>query len=529
MASSTVDRRLGLSGNAAIKTPCKCATTANITLSGEQTIDGVLTASTRVLVKDQSTGADNGIYVSDSGAWTRDLDFDGSYDAKCGTLIFVTNGSANGAGLFQLTTADTITIGTTSLTFTKIATLSASSVTQANVQNGQFVVLTSVAGTNTISAATVGTAPAALGAGQYVFFLPANTNTGATTLARDGFAALSIFYNNAALIGGELVQNIPALLYEDGTQYHIVATAISDMNFQTTGSVASATTVNLNSAKPYSQITGAVQIDAITLGNGRVRVVEFASTPQVTYGASLLLPTAASVTAQAGDVACFVGEASSVVRCLWWTRADGTALYVSPGASNFSTGDVKLTLKTTADSGWVLMDDKTIGNAASGATGRANADTVDLFTLLWNNTADAQCAVSTGRGANAAADYAANKTIALPKALGRALATYGAGSGLTSRVLALTTGVETHPLITAELASHTHTGTTGGQSATHTHAGVLTSSGSQVGAATTGGDIGSTGNASGDHTHTITTDATGSGTAHQNMQPTLFLSTMIKL
>src|SRR3972149_2730731 len=56
----------------------------------------------------------------------------------------------------------------------------------------------------------------------------------------------------------------------------------------------------------------------------------------------------------------------------------------------WSTGDVKLTLKTTADGGWVLMDDKTIGNAASGGTGRANADTVDLFTLLWNNTADAQ-------------------------------------------------------------------------------------------------------------------------------------------
>lgn len=109
----------------------------------------------------------------------------------------------------------------------------------------------------------------------------------------------------------------------------------------------------------------------------------------------------------------------------------------------FSTGDVKVTFKTTADSGWVLMDDGTIGNGASGATTRANADTEDLFTLLWNNTDNADCAVSTGRGANAAADFAASKTIALPKALGREIAIAGTGSGLTARALASALGVET--------------------------------------------------------------------------------------
>ena len=122
------------------------------------------------------------------------------------------------------------------------------------------------------------------------------------------------------------------------------------------------------------------------------------------------------------------------------TQTDGTRWAASPG---FSTGDVKVTYKTVADSGWVMMNDGTIGNAASGGTTRANADTVDLFTLLWNNTLDANCAVSGGRGGSAAADYAANKTIALPKALGRDLAVSGAGSGLTSRALASIIGVET--------------------------------------------------------------------------------------
>ena len=53
----------------------------------------------------------------------------------------------------------------------------------------------------------------------------------------------------------------------------------------------------------------------------------------------------------------------------------------------FSTGDCKVTLKTTADPGWVLMDtdDGTIGNVASSATKRADVDTEELFELLWNN------------------------------------------------------------------------------------------------------------------------------------------------
>ena len=69
---------------------------------------------------------------------------------------------------------------------------------------------------------------------------------------------------------------------------------------------------------------------------------------------------------------------------------------------------------TTAPAGWVRCNGRTIGSASSGATERANADAEDLFLFLWTNFADAQCAVSSGRGASAAADWAANKTIALP-------------------------------------------------------------------------------------------------------------------
>src|SRR5512139_3668854 len=86
---------------------------------------------------------------------------------------------------------------------------------------------------------------------------------------------------------------------------------------------------------------------------------------------------------------------------------------VDPNAI-FQTGDVIWVDVQGTRAGWVRDNGRTIGSATSGGTERANADTQALFTFLWNNFADAVCPVSTGRGASAAADWGANKTIGLP-------------------------------------------------------------------------------------------------------------------
>jgi hypothetical protein len=109
--------------------------------------------------------------------------------------------------------------------------------------------------------------------------------------------------------------------------------------------------------------------------------------------------------------------------------------------TGWETGDIRTTTRTTAATGWVMMNDGTIGDASSSATTRANADCEDLFTVLWPIAA---CTISGGKGASAAADWAAHKAILLPQVLGRAIAVAGAGSGLTSRVLGATVGAETH-------------------------------------------------------------------------------------
>lgn len=102
------------------KTPVRAATTANITLSGAQTIDGVsVVAGDRVLVKNQTAGSGNGIYVAASGSWTRSTDMDTAAEAL-GAAVFVSEGTTQGNQVWLMTTDAPITIGTTALVWTQV-------------------------------------------------------------------------------------------------------------------------------------------------------------------------------------------------------------------------------------------------------------------------------------------------------------------------------------------------------------------------------------------------------------------------
>lgn len=102
------------------KTSALVATTANITLSGEQTIDGVPTSSSRVLVKNQSTASQNGIYVSSSGAWSRSTDADTGAELA-GAFVFVEEGTINSSTGWTQITQPPITIGITSIVWTQFS------------------------------------------------------------------------------------------------------------------------------------------------------------------------------------------------------------------------------------------------------------------------------------------------------------------------------------------------------------------------------------------------------------------------
>lgn len=102
------------------KAPVRAATTANVTLSGTQTIDGVaLVVGDRVLVKNQSTASGNGIYLVASGSWTRTTDFDAG-SKVLGAAVFVSEGATQGNQQWKMTTDAPITIGTTALVWEQI-------------------------------------------------------------------------------------------------------------------------------------------------------------------------------------------------------------------------------------------------------------------------------------------------------------------------------------------------------------------------------------------------------------------------
>jgi hypothetical protein len=103
------------------KQEARAATTANITLSGAQTIDGVsVIAGDRVLVKNQSTQSQNGIYVAAAGAWSRALDMDTAVEFL-GAAVFVGEGTINGDTAWTQITDAPITVGTTAIVWTQFA------------------------------------------------------------------------------------------------------------------------------------------------------------------------------------------------------------------------------------------------------------------------------------------------------------------------------------------------------------------------------------------------------------------------
>ena len=110
-----------------VKNSVRVATTANGTLAtafaNGQTVDGItLATNDRILIKDQSTGSENGIYtVNASGAPTRATDFDADSEVTGGTFFFVEEGTVNADNGFVMTNDGSVTVGTTALVFTQFS------------------------------------------------------------------------------------------------------------------------------------------------------------------------------------------------------------------------------------------------------------------------------------------------------------------------------------------------------------------------------------------------------------------------
>lgn len=150
MTATYADRIQGVATSVAIKAPVRVATTGNITLSGLQTIDGVtVEADDRVLVKNQTTVTDRGIWIASAGAWTRALDMNNTRDVIYGTEVYVKEGTVNGDLRFAQTTEDPV-VGETTLTFSAISgtvtAIAEAAAAQAQVSAAQAALAAQAAG-----------------------------------------------------------------------------------------------------------------------------------------------------------------------------------------------------------------------------------------------------------------------------------------------------------------------------------------------------------------------------------------------
>lgn len=280
---TATDRRLGLTGGVALKAPCRVATTANITLSGVQSIDGVtVAAGDRVLVKNQSDATQNGIWDVDSGPWTRAVDFNGRRDAVQGTMVLVIEGTSNQSTVWQLTTSNP-SIGSGSLAF------SATSAQALGIASAWVIANFLPAA----SAAAVRTLLSAITAADNIAFTGNNTFAGTS-----GFSDVATFSDTLAMSGAAINEAVRV-------------------------DVASATPNIGAAASNYVRITGTTGITAFdTVASGIKRSVVFEDALTITHnGTSLILKGGANITTVAGDTAEFVSEGSGNWRCLDYRRA----------------------------------------------------------------------------------------------------------------------------------------------------------------------------------------------------------------
>ena len=250
------------------------ATTANITLSGTQTIDGVaLAVNQKVLVKNQSLPKNNGIYNVESSAWTRPSDYNTPNKLK-GKIFNVISGTSNGGKMFYIPTetfqngsafgSDDINfvefLGSVAKLANKLVMRNSSGSANLDVNGnvtgnvtgnviGNYGTCSTAAGT---AAKTVACNGFTLADGSEITVKFTVTNTAANpTLNVNSTGALPIYYRGSAISAGYLAANRTYTFRYDGTSYNLVG----DLDTNTTYGNVSKTAAGLCPQLPNESTT----------------------------------------------------------------------------------------------------------------------------------------------------------------------------------------------------------------------------------------------------------------------------------
>lgn len=189
------------------KDSVRAATTADITVSGLQTIDGVeLQAGDRVLVKNQATASQNGIYVAAAGAWNRSADAD-TWNDLISAYVFVEEGTTNGDNGYLITVNAGGTLGVTDVTVVQFSGAGQISAGNGLVKTGNVLDVVGTADRITVNADSIDIASTYIGQSSI-------TTLGTITTGTWNGTAISVAYGGLGLTSA-----VTGLLKGNGTSY----------------------------------------------------------------------------------------------------------------------------------------------------------------------------------------------------------------------------------------------------------------------------------------------------------------------
>jgi len=200
--------RQGLS----VKDAVRAATTADIALSGTQTVDGVsLNAGDRVLVKNQTIGSQNGLYNVASGLWTRTADSDATTgELAGGSFVFVQEGAVNADSGWVCTNDGAVTLGTTALTFTQFSGAGMVVAGAGLTKTGNTIDIGGTAARITINADTVDIASTYVGQTSITTLGTIGTGTWSGTVIATAYGGTGA--TTATGTGANVLANSPTLI-----------------------------------------------------------------------------------------------------------------------------------------------------------------------------------------------------------------------------------------------------------------------------------------------------------------------------
>ena len=368
----------------AIKAECQVASTGNLTLSGLQTIDGYTTlVGDRVLVKNQTTQAQNGIYVAASGAWARSSDAN-TWNSLISAFTFIQNGSTQANSGWVCTISTGGTLGTTPVTWSQLASA-------ASYFAGTGLTLSSY----TFSITPVGTAGTYGSASSVPVFVTnasgqvtSVTNTSISiapsqinaTIPNSGLTNSSITVNGSAIsLGGS------ATITAVNPNALTIGTGLSGSSYNGSSAVTIALANTAVTAASYTlasvtfnaQGQATAASSASTTGSGNVvlatsptLVTPNLGTPSTLVGTNITgTASGLSIGGNAATATTATNLSGTTQYSVPYQSGSATTSFLSPGTS----GSLLMTLGAVSAPIWVATSSLTTGSATNIAGGAAGS------------------------------------------------------------------------------------------------------------------------------------------------------------